>query len=78
VADVTPRARALLDYVQGYWQWRGYGPTLAEATAAIGSRTKNTQNSTLGWLLKRGYLEKPPGKRTLRPVEKCPCCGRGP
>ncbi len=66
---LTDRQRAVLDYIGGSIEQRGYPPTMREIGEHMGIRSTNGVNDHLKALEKKGYLEREDLKsRALRPI----------
>ncbi|MFB3787750.1 MAG: transcriptional repressor LexA [bacterium] len=74
--DLSPRQRAILDYLEKYKEERGYPPTLREICKKFGISSTNGARYHLQRLMKLGYLEIDPHKS--RGVKQVKDGGRAP
>lgn len=54
----TKRQKELLDYVDGFIQAHGYGPSYREVMAALGYKSVSTVAIHIDGLISKGYLRK--------------------
>ena len=75
---MTPKQRAVFDFVAKFWKENRYGPTYAEIGKALNIGGKNGPHHAIKVMQERGWLVRDGAcsHRTLRPAEFCPCCGR--
>lgn len=63
---LSPKRRAILEYIESFAQENGYAPSVREIGDAVGLRSPSTVHAHLRILEENGYLQKSKGKtRTL-------------
>lgn len=63
---LSPKRRAILEYIESFVQENGYAPSVREIGDAVGLRSPSTVHAHLRILEENGYLQKSKGKtRTL-------------
>ena len=63
---LSPKRRAILEYIESFAQKNGYAPSVREIGDAVGLRSPSTVHAHLRILEENGYLQKSKGKtRTL-------------
>ncbi|MDQ4149589.1 MAG: transcriptional repressor LexA [Actinomycetota bacterium] len=61
-SDLTPRQRAILDFIVDAVQRRGFPPSVREIGDSVGLSSPSTVHAHLGTLEERGYLRRDPTK----------------
>lgn len=61
-SDLTPRQRAVLDFIVETVDKRGFPPAVREICEAVGLSSPSTVHAHLGTLEERGYLRRDPSK----------------
>jgi repressor LexA len=61
-SNLTPRQRAILDFIEAQMGQRGYPPSVREIGEAVGLNSTSTVHAHLGTLQKLGYLRRDPTK----------------
>jgi len=61
-SDLTPRQRAILDFIVERVQARGFTPAVREIGEAVGLSSPSTVHAHLGTLQEKGFLQRDPTK----------------
>jgi repressor LexA len=62
MSKLTPRQKAILEYIQKEVQEKGYPPSVREICAAVGLASSSTVHGHLARLEKKGYIRRDPTK----------------
>lgn len=67
MADLTPRQRAILEFIAATHEERGYPPSVREIGEAVGLQSPSSVHAQLASLARKGYLKKDPTRpRAIR------------
>lgn len=81
MTDLTARQRELVKTITRLTRKNRSAPTIREIAAAMNIRSPNGVNVHILALQRKGYIEKPTGRRKSRGLrlvnqDTCPCCGQ--
>lgn len=62
MADLTPRQREILEFIDAHVREHGYPPSVREIAAGVGLSSTATVHTHLGVLQNKGYLRRDPTK----------------
>jgi len=72
---LTPKRRAILDFIETSQRQKGYPPSVREICQAVGLTSTSTVHAHLGTLQKQGYLRRDPTKPRAIEVHYDPSSG---
>lgn len=75
MADLTPRQRQVLEFIDAEVQRRGYPPSVREIGEAVGLSSPSTVHAHLAALQDKGYLKRDPSKPRAIEVSLEPLTG---
>ncbi len=73
---MTPRQEAILDFINAYWAKHRRGPKIQTISECLGYQHPYGCTDTLYRMKDAGLVEHQHGSPGVRPVGRCPCCGR--